>query len=77
MAEQPHGTGHNRWHPDITAAIRIGSGSTVEMETIDGLDGQITAKTTASDLLNVNMGRIHPLTGPVHVEEPSRAISWP
>ena len=68
LAEQPHGTGHNRWHPDIAPAIRIGSGSTVEMETIDGLDGQITAKTTASDLLSVNMGRIHPLTGPVHVE---------
>ncbi len=68
LAEQPHGTGHNRWHPDIAAAIRVASGSTVEMETIDGLDGQITAKTTASDLLNVNMGRIHPLTGPVHVE---------
>ncbi len=68
LAEQPHGTGHNRWHPDIAPAIRIQSGSTVEMETIDGLDGQITAKTTASDLLSVNMGRIHPLTGPVHVE---------
>ena len=35
LAEQPHGTGHNRWHPDIAAAIRVASGSTVEMETID------------------------------------------
>ena len=68
LAEQSHGTGHNRWHPDIAPAIRVGSGSTVEMETIDGLDRQITAKTTASDLLRVDMGRIHPLTGPVHVE---------
>ena len=68
LADQPHGLGHNRWHPDIAPAIRIASGSTVEMETIDGLDRQITPKTTASDLAKVNMGRIHPLTGPVHVE---------
>ncbi len=34
--------GHNRWHPDIAPAVRIASGSSVEMETLDGLDGQIT-----------------------------------
>ena len=33
--------GHNRWHPDIAPAVRIASGSSVEMETLDGLDGQI------------------------------------
>ncbi|TXL71463.1 acetamidase/formamidase family protein [Vineibacter terrae] len=60
--------GHNRWHPDIAPAVRIASGSTVEMETLDGLDGQITARTTAADLAGIEMGRIHPLTGPVHVE---------
>lgn len=60
--------GHNRWHPDIEPAVRIASGSSVEMETLDGLDGQITARTTAADLAGVEMGRIHPLTGPVHVE---------
>jgi len=27
--------GHNRWHPDIAPAIRIASGSSVEMETLD------------------------------------------
>ena len=30
--------GHNRWHPDIAPAVRIASGSSVEMETLDGLD---------------------------------------
>ena len=42
--------GHNRWHPDIAPAVRIASGSSVEMETLDGLDGQIKARTTAADL---------------------------
>ena len=55
--------GHNRWHPDIAPAIRIASGSSVEMETIDGLDGQIRASTTAADLASIEMGRVHPLTG--------------
>ena len=62
------GKGHNRWHPDIAPAIRIASGSSVAMDTIDGLDGQITPKTRVADLANIEMGRVHPLTGPVHVE---------
>jgi len=33
--------GHNRWHPDLAPAVRIASGSSVEMETLDGLDGQM------------------------------------
>ena len=60
--------GHNRWHPDLPPVVRIASGSTVEMETIDGVDGQITPRTTPADLASLEMGRVHPLTGPVHVE---------
>jgi len=60
--------GHNRWHPDIAPAVRIASGSSVEMETLDGLDGQIKPGTTAADLAAIEMGRVHPLTGPVHVD---------
>ncbi len=67
LAAQP-GKGHNRWHPDIAPAVRVATGSTVELGTIDGLDGQITPATEAADLLRVDMGRVHPLTGPVHVE---------
>ena len=43
--------GHNRWHPDIAPAVRIASGSSVEMETLDGLDGQIKPGTTAAELI--------------------------
>lgn len=68
LAEQQAGRGHNRWHPDISPAVRVASGSTVEMHTIDGLDRQIKRGTTAADLASIDMGRIHPLTGPVYVE---------
>ena len=60
--------GHNRWHPDLAPAVRIASGSSVEMETLDGLDGQIKPGTTAADLAGIEMGRVHPLTGPVYVD---------
>ena len=67
LAAQP-GKGHNRWHPDIEPALRVAPDVRVELGTIDGLDGQITPATQAADLLHVDMGRVHPLTGPVHVE---------
>lgn len=62
------GKGHNRWHPHIKPAIRITSGTQVELETLDGLDGQITPGLKHEELLSVDMERIHPLTGPVYVE---------
>lgn len=67
LARQSH-CGHNRWHPDIEPAIRIASGTQVEIETLDGLDGQITPGLRHDDLTAVDMERIHPLTGPVHIE---------
>jgi formamidase len=60
--------GHNRWHPDVAPVVRIASGSTVEMDTIDSLDGQVTPRTTPADLASLEGGRIHPMTGPVHVD---------
>lgn len=66
---QQAGNGHNRWHPHIAPAIRITSGTQVEIETLDGLDGQIVPGLKREDLASVDMERIHPLTGPVYVEE--------
>jgi formamidase len=59
--------GHNRWHPDIKPAITITPGVRIEIETLDGLDGQITPNTTRDSLAAIDMGRIHPLTGPVFI----------
>jgi formamidase len=67
LLSQPE-TGHNRWHPDIPAVLTVESGEVVVMETRDALDGMITAQTQAADVLKVELGRIHPLTGPVHIK---------
>src|SRR5262249_7124532 len=60
--------GHNRWHPDIRPLVRIATGSVIELDTLDGLDGQITPQTKVEDLASIDLGRVHPMTGPVFVE---------
>ena len=62
-------TGHNRWHPAIAPAVRVSSGDTVVMRTRDGYDGQFDRNSTAEDVAAADMNRIHPLTGPVYVED--------
>jgi formamidase len=64
------GNKHNRWHPAIPPAIHIASGDTVEMETRDAADGQIRKSLISeADLMNVNFGRVHALTGPIYIED--------
>lgn len=62
-------SGHNRWHPDIRPVARCNTGDTLVIETRDALDGQVTAATTIDDLRHIDQGVIHPMTGPVYVEE--------
>lgn len=60
--------GHNRWHPDIEPMISIASGDTVEIETRDSWDCQISPSLSAGELLQAKLGKAHPLTGPVHID---------
>jgi formamidase len=39
-------TGHNRWHPDIPPAVEVDEGEEVALETRDGIDGHLNAKST-------------------------------
>jgi formamidase len=59
---------HNRWHPNIPPALHVALGATVTLETRDGFDGQLPARSTAADLARVALGRSHPLAGPIFVE---------
>lgn len=62
------GTGHNRYHPDIEPALEVGEGEEVVLETRDALDGQLTSASTVADFATLDVGAIHPLTGPVFVK---------
>lgn len=59
--------GHNRWHPDIPAAFSVDPGQSFRMECLDWTDGQIKNNDDPSDIRDVNLNRVHVLSGPVHV----------
>ena len=67
LADEP-GTGHNRWHPDIEPIVSVAQGEEITLETRDGGDGQLTRQSTHADVLRLDFGLSHPLTGPVFVE---------
>src|SRR5215468_11869259 len=67
LAEQPN-TGHNRWHPDIPPIVEVDEGEEVALETRDGIDGFLNARSTEADFPSVQFGAVHPLTGPVLVK---------
>jgi formamidase len=66
LAEQPH-IGHNRWHPDIEPKLTVDPGVSCVVETLDAMDGQLTASSDASTVAASNLNRVHPLTGPIYV----------
>src|SRR4051812_27503032 len=60
---------HNRWNRDLPAAITVRPGEEVQLLCRDALDIGDQAKTLTPDgTMTLDLGRIHPLTGPVHVE---------
>ncbi|GGN24390.1 acetamidase/formamidase family protein [Halarchaeum nitratireducens] len=65
------------WSPDYDPIARVEPGDTVAFECRDSMDGQVTPKTTASDVANTTFDPVHPITGPVAVEgaEPGDAVA--
>jgi formamidase len=60
---------HNRWHPDLEPVATVRTGEEITLETRDGLDGQLARDSTDADVLALDLGLGHPLTGPVYVED--------
>jgi formamidase len=67
LVEEP-GTGHNRWHEAIEPVLEVEPGDTVVYETRDAFDGQLNSGSTDSDVGQLNLNVVHPLTGPVYVK---------
>lgn len=59
---------HNRWHPDIPSYASVKDGETVKIECIDWTGGQIKNDDSANDIRDVDLTRIHYLTGPFDIE---------
>src|SRR5919201_6719663 len=60
--------GHNRWHEAIEPVAEVDVGDTVVLETRDAVDGQLGSASTSADVERVDLGPVHPLTGPVYVK---------
>jgi formamidase len=67
LVEDPR-WGHNRWHCDIAPVASIRPGELVRADLRDGLDHQITVDSGDADILEMEMRRGHPLTGPFFVQ---------
>ncbi len=63
---------HNRWHPDIPMVAWVKPGDEFRVECIDWTGGQIRNDDSATDVRDVNLTKVHYLSGPigVHGAEP-------
>lgn len=59
---------HTKFSRLIEPAVRVPSGSVIEVFTHEATGGQFEPGSTAEDLHHVDMDRVHTLTGPVYVE---------
>ena len=67
LADQPT-VGHNRWHEDIPPVVEVDPGDRVILDTLDAFDCQVTPDLTSEGVAGLDLGPVHPLTGPVFVK---------
>ncbi|KAJ6649408.1 Formamidase [Pseudolycoriella hygida] len=59
---------HNRWHPSIPPVARVRVGEPFRMECMDWTGGQIKNNDSTDDIENVDLAKVHVLSGPIYVE---------
>ena len=60
---------HNRFNQDIPAVVTVREGEAVQFLCRDALDIGTAARTLKPDgILTLDLGKVHPLTGPVEIE---------
>ena len=59
---------HNRWHPDIPMVETFKPGAEFRVECFDWTGGQIFNDDSANDVRDVDLTKVHYLSGPFGVE---------
>jgi len=59
---------HNRWHPDIPMVAYVKPGDEFRVECVDWTGGQILDDDSANDVRDVDLTKVHYLSGPIGVE---------
>jgi len=57
----------NRYHPAIPAVAKANPGDIIILHSRDALDSQFRLDSIADDLSTVDLGLVHPMTGPVYI----------
>ena len=65
---QEHDNIHNRWHPDVPMVATVKPGSDFIVECMDWTGGQIGNNDSAEDVRDVDLSKVHYLSGPIAVE---------
>lgn len=64
-----HGRHHHfGWDNSIPPVMRVAPGTTLDFECVDAGGGQVSKDSKAADLVNLDFGRVNPVTGPIYVE---------
>ena len=66
-AEQ-NGMLHNRWHPDLPMVAMVKPGASFRVECVDWTGNQIKDDDSANDVRDVDLTKVHYLSGPIGVE---------
>ena len=59
---------HNRWHPDIPMVAMVNPGDEFRVECVDWTGGQISNDDDATDIKEVDLTKVHYLSGPIGVK---------
>ena len=62
----------NRYHPEIPSRASANVGDMIVFHTRDALDSEFRLDSTADDLATVDLGLVHPMTGPVSINGAAR-----
>ena len=60
---------HNKFSKLIPPVLSVKSGAVIKADTYEASDRQLHSDAKLEDLANIDFGPIHPITGPVYVEE--------
>ncbi len=62
----------NRYHPAIKAVATAEPGDIIVLHTRDALDSNYSLDAVAEDVPTINLGEVHPMTGPVYIKGAKR-----
>ena len=63
---------HNRWHPAIPPVAHADPGDMIVYHTRDALDTDYDRDSVTADMGSIDLGLVHPLTGPVYINGAKR-----